>query len=165
MEEFTVSELVCETASALDQSTAKPSVSEHPAYVGLDVHKASIAVAVAHAGRDAPEYRGEIVNTPKAVAKLVGRLSQAFDGQMLLFCYEAGPCGYELYRRVLELGHDCQVGAPSQIPRKPGERVKTDRRDALKLAASARNGDLTSVWVPDTEQEAMRDLIRARDDF
>lgn len=165
MNEFNVATRVYETASASDQSSIRPSVIEYPAYVGLDVHKATLAVAVAPAGRDAPEYRGEIANKPQAIATLVRRLSQAFDGQILLFCYEAGPCGYELYRQVLELGQDCEVVAPSQIPRKPGERVKTDRRDALKLAASARSGELTAVWVPDTEQEAMRDLTRARDDF
>jgi transposase len=84
---------------------------------------------------------------------------------MLLFCYEAGPCGYGLYRQLTEAGHDCQVVAPSLIPKKPGERIKTDRRDALKLARLLRAGDLTAVWVPDAEQEAMRDLTRARDDM
>lgn len=137
----------------------------HGLYVGLDVHKDTIAVAVARPGRDAGEYRGEIANKPKNVVKLIQRLSAEVDGQVLLVCYEAGPCGYGLYRQVLELGHDCQVVAPSLIPRKPGERVKTDRRDALKLAQLLRGGDLTAVWVPGPEQEAMRDLTRARDDM
>ena len=79
--------------------------------------------------------------------------------------YEAGPCGYGLYRQLLALGHDCQVVAPSLIPKKPGERIKTDRRDARKLAQALRSGDLTAVEVPDEEQEAMRDLTRARDDL
>jgi transposase len=135
------------------------------AYVGLDVHKDTVTVAVAYPGRDAPAYRGEIAHTPKAVRKLAERLSGEFGGEVLLFCYEAGPCGYGLYRQLLELGHECEVVAPSLIPRKPGERVKTDRRDALKLAQLLRSGDLTAVWVPDAEQEAMRDLTRARADM
>ncbi|AXO16997.1 IS110 family transposase [Thalassospira indica] len=134
-------------------------------YVGLDVHKETIAIAVARPGRGEPEYRGEIANTPKAVEKLIQRLSEEADGGIVQFCYEAGPCGYGLYRQILATGHDCQVVAPSLIPRKPGERVKTDRRDALKLARLLRSGGLTSVWVPDQEQEAMRDLTRARDDM
>jgi transposase len=87
------------------------------------------------------------------------------DGGLILFCYEAGPCGYELYRQILGFGHECQVVAPSLIPKKAGERIKTDRRDALKLASYLRSGELTAVWVPDREQEAMRDLTRARDDM
>lgn len=137
----------------------------YPAYIGLDVHKETIAVSVARAGRSAPESRGEIANRPKAVEKLVGRLCREFDGEVLLFCYEAGPCGYVLYRQLMGLGQDCQVVAPSLIPRKPGERIKTDRRDARKLARLLRSGDLTGVWVPGEEQEAMRDLTRSRSDF
>ena len=83
----------------------------------------------------------------------------------MLFCYEAGPCGYGLYRQIMESGHECQVVAPSKIPSKPGDRVKTDRRDAIKLAGYLRSADLKPVWVPDEEQEAMRDLVRARGDF
>ncbi len=137
----------------------------HGAYVGLDVHKDSIAVAIAEPGRSAARFDGEIKNEPKAVAKLVRRLSERYGGEVLLWCYEAGPCGYVLYRQLLALGQDCQVVAPSLIPKKAGERVKTDRRDALKLAQSLRSGDLTAVWVPGVEQEAMRDLTRARGDF
>lgn len=132
------------------------------AYVGLDVHKETIAVAVAHAGRTDPEWRGEIRNEPKALRRLVQRL--ASSGEFLSFCYEAGPCGYGIYRQLRELGHSCEVVAPSLIPRKSGERVKTDRRDALKLARLHRAGDLTAVWVPDAQQEAVRDLTRARED-
>ena len=157
-------------AKAIDQQTAAArdsagGWSRYGAFVGLDVHKETIAVAVALPGRGEPEYRGEIANEPKALKKWLDRLGTEFGGALLLFCYEAGPCGYGLYRQLLEAGHECQVVAPSLIPKKPGERVKTDRRDALKLARLLRAGDLTAVWVPDTEQEAMRDLTRARDDM
>lgn len=165
MNEFNITAANLETASALDLVMDTPRAAIYPAYVGLDVHKDTIAVAVAPAGRDAPEYHGEIANKPKNVAKLVDRLSQTYGGEVLLFSYEAGPCGYALHRQILSLGHDCEVVAPSKIPQKPGERIKTDRRDALKLAARSRSGDLTAVWVPDIEQEAMRDLTRARDDM
>lgn len=145
---------------------------EHPciercyrAYIGMDVHKETITWAVAHTGRSAPEYRGEIANKPKTIDKLVTRLSKEFDGEVLLWCYEAGPCGYVLHRQLVGLGQDCQVVAPSRIPKQPGERIKTDRRDAIKLAQLLRSGVLTGVWVPDTEQEAMRDLTRARNDM
>ena len=139
--------------------------SRYGAYVGLDVHKDTIAVAVALPGRAEPVYRGEIAHQRKAVTQWLERLSREFEGLVLLFCYEAGPCGYGLYRQLVESGHDCQVVAPSLIPKKAGERIKTDRRDALKLARLLRAGELTAVWVPDTEQEAMRDLTRARDDM
>jgi transposase len=139
--------------------------SRYGAFIGLDVHKETVAVAVAFPGRDKPEYRGEITHAPKAVRKWLDRLNAEFEGVLLLFCYEAGPCGYGLYRQLVAAGHDCQVVAPSLIPKKAGERVKTDRRDALKLARLLRSGDLTAVWVPDAEQEAMRDLTRARDDM
>ena len=83
----------------------------------------------------------------------------------LRFCYEAGPCGYGVYRQLTAMGHECTVVAPSLIPRRPGDRIKTDRRDALALARLRRNGELTAVWVPDQEQEAMRDLERCREDM
>jgi transposase len=157
-------------AKAIDQQTsaavdAVTGWGLHAAFVGLDVHKETIAVAVALPGRGEPQYRGEIAHEPKALGKWLERLNSEFGGAVLLFCYEAGPCGYGLYRQLTEAGHDCQVVAPSLIPKKPGERIKTDRRDALKLARLLRAGDLTAVWVPDTEQEAMRDLTRARDDM
>lgn len=132
-------------------------------YVGLDVHKDSIAVAVARGGREEPVYHGEIANSSAAVSKLLKRLSP--DGEVLSFCYEAGPCGYVLHRQLTALGHECDVVAPSLIPRKAGERMKTDRRDALMLARLHRAGELTAVWVPDEEQEAIRDLSRAREDM
>ena len=137
----------------------------HTAYVGLDVHKETIAIAVAEPGRQEPVYEGEIPNTPKRVERKIQQLSERYGGGLLQFVYEAGPCGYGLYRQLLASGHDVQVVAPSRIPKAPGERIKTDRRDALKLARLARGGDLTPVWVPDTEQEAIRDLTRARDDM
>jgi transposase len=132
-------------------------------YVGLDVHKETIAVGVARSGRGKPEYFGEIKNSVAAVRKLLKRLSP--DGEVLQICYEAGPCGYGLYRQIKSLGHDCEVVAPSLIPRKAGERMKTDRRDGLKLAHEHRAGGLTAVWVPGEEQEAVRDLTRAREDM
>lgn len=138
-------------------------MNESIAYVGLDVHKDTIAVAVAYAGREEPVYHGIIAHTNKAVSKLIGRLSA--KAEELHVCYEAGPCGYGLYHRLIAMGHGCEVVAPALIPRKAGERVKTDRRDALSLARLHRAGELTAVWVPEPEQEAMRDLTRAREDM
>ena len=138
-------------------------MNEFSKYVGLDVHQRTIAVAVADAGRGKARYYGEIANTPEALGKLVGRLSP--EGELIAFCYEAGPCGYEVYRTLTGMGAECEVVAPSLIPRKAGDRVKTDRRDALGLARLYRAGELTAVWVPDQEQEAMRDLVRARSDM
>ena len=132
-------------------------------YVGLDVHKETIAVSVADPDGGEVRYMGEIPNTPDAVVKLVKRLRK--EGAKLSFCYEAGPCGYGLHRQLLDLGQGCQVVAPSLIPRKPGDRVKTDRRDSLNLARLHRAGELTAVWVPDGAQEALRDLTRAREDM
>nr|VFK24782.1 MAG: Transposase [Candidatus Kentron sp. LPFa] len=131
----------------------------------MDTHNDTISVGVAEAGRGEPVYEREIANEPRKVFKLVEHLHQRYEGQELLWCYEAGPCGYVLYHQLMELGEECQVVAPSKTPRKPGDRVKTDRRDALILARQLRSGDLTAVWVPDSEQEAMRDLTRTRDDF
>lgn len=136
----------------------------YSAYIGLDVHKETITISVAYNGRKDPEHLGEIPNNPESVRKLVARLNKQFACELLLFCYEAGPCGYVLYRQLLDLGHHCMVVAPSRIPKIPGERVKTDRRDASKLARMLRRGDLPPVWVPDKRQEAMRDLVRLRED-
>jgi transposase len=134
---------------------------EHIRFVGLDVHKATIAVAVADGSRRS-EVRayGTIANEPTAVARSIQRLAQS--GRELRFCYEAGPCGYGLYRQIVAAGHGCMVVAPALIPRRAGERVKTDRRDAANLAKLHRAGELTGVWVPDADHEAMRDLVRAR---
>lgn len=129
-------------------------------YVGLDVHKATIAVAIAEPGRGAPSYWGEIKHTAKALSKLVAQLSEHYGGVMMQWCYEAGPCGYGVYRQLLSLGQDCEV-----VVAPKAERIKTDRRDACKLSRKLRAGELTGVWVPDEEQEAMRDLSRCRLDF
>ena len=130
-------------------------------FVGLDVHKQSISVAVDDGGRSGSvEYLGEVDNDPGAIGKLCERLRR--PGKALSFCYEAGPCGYGILRQIKGLGHRCDVVAPSLIPRKPGDRVKTDRRDATMLARLHRAGELTAVWAPDADHEAMRDLIRLR---
>ena len=130
-------------------------------YVGLDVHKDTIAVALAEAGkRGELREHGKIANTPAALRTLAAKL--ASHGWRLRFCYEAGPCGYGIQRQLSEAGHECVVVAPSLIPRKPGDRVKTDRRDAANLAKLHRAGELSPVWVPDPAHEAIRDLVRAR---
>jgi transposase len=133
----------------------------HHRYIGLDVHRASISVAIADADQPPTSY-GTIANEPSAVRKLVTRLGGA--DVRLHVAYEAGPTGYVLQRQLSGLGIECTVVAPSLIPRRPGDRVKTDRRDALKLARLLRSGDLTSIWVPDQEHEALRNLVRARAD-
>ena len=136
---------------------------EFSKYVGLDVHKETIAVSVADAQGRELRYIGEIANTPEAIEKLVKQLRKG--GANLSFCYEAGPCGYGIHRQLTDLGWDCQVVAPSLIPKKAGDRIKTDRRDSLSLARLHRVGELTAVWVPDGAQEALRDLTRARGDM
>src|SRR5580692_5041241 len=130
-------------------------------YVGLDVHKDTIAVALAETGahKDVRKY-GKIANTAMALNALAAKLSRA--GSELRFCYEAGPCGYGIQRQLTLAGHGCVVVAPSLIPRKPGDRIKTDRRDAINLAKLHRAGELTAVWIPDQAHEAIRDLVRAR---
>ena len=104
-------------------------MNECSAYVGLDVHKDTIAVAVALPGREEPVYRDEVNNQRKSLLRLIRGLSP--NGEVVSFCYEAGACGYGVYREIVETGHRCEVVAPSLIPRRSGERVKTDRRDAL----------------------------------
>jgi transposase len=128
-------------------------------FVGLDVHVATIAIAVVR-GDGVVQDVGSIPNTPGALAKRLRRLGPP---EMLRVCYEAGPCGYGIYRQLTALGMACTVVAPSLIPVQPGNRVKTDRRDAAKLARLLRSGDLTPVAVPTPEQEALRDLSRARE--
>jgi transposase len=131
-------------------------------FIGMDVHKATISISIAEDSRNGPvRFLGVIPNTPEEIAKMAKRLSRHGE---LDFCYEAGGCGYGIYRQLTALGHRCMVVATSMIPRKPGERIKTDRRDSQKLAILHRSGDLTPVWVPDATHEALRDLVRARVD-
>jgi len=139
-------------------------MAEYRAYVGLDVHKDTIAAAVAWPGREEPEYRGIVPNRSRSLQKLIHGL-QGPHGEALSVAYEAGPCGYGVYREITRTGHDCQVVAPGLIPRKPADRIKTDRRDAMTLARLHRAGELTPVWVPGPDQEAVRDLTRAREDM
>jgi transposase len=130
-------------------------------YVGIDTSKLRNAVAIAEGGRRGEvRYFGEIDTTPAAVRRLAKKLSSKHA--RLTFCYEAGPTGYGLYRQIRALGHECIVVAPSLIPKKPGDRVKNNRRDAMGLAKLMRAGELTAVWVPDERHEAMRELTRAR---
>lgn len=136
-------------------------MSERTRFVGLDAHAQTIAVAVAEEVGSPSEY-GVVSSDPASVRRLVGRLGG--PGVRLAACYEAGPTGYTLHRQLTTLGVECMVVAPSLVPTRSGDRVKTDRRDALKLARLLRSGDLTSVWVPDEEHEALRDLVRARAD-
>ena len=129
-------------------------------YVGLDVSKATIQVAVADTDGTVTEY-GSIDNDPGAVRRLVKTLGREAK---LVSAYEAGPTGYPLHRQLVQLGVQNMVIAPSLMPKRPGDRIKTDRRDAIQLARLLRSGDLTPVWIPDEAQESLRDLVRARDD-
>ena len=132
------------------------------AFVGFDTSKLRNAVAIADGGRTGElRFLGEIDNTEAATAKLVKKLAAKY--QRVTFCYEAGPTGYGLYRQIKGLGHECIVAAPSLIPKRPGDKVKTNRRDAVSLAKLLRAGELTAVWVPDRHHEAMRDLVRTRE--
>jgi transposase len=128
-------------------------------FIGLDVHAETIAVAVAEPGGDVRSL-GVIPNRPESIRKLVKKLEPA---ESLRACYEAGPTGYVLYWQLTAVGVRCEVVAPTLVPTKAGDRVKTDRRDAEKLARCYRAGDLTAVWVPDAAHEALRDLVRARE--
>jgi transposase len=136
-------------------------VGDRITYVGLDVHKEGIAVAVAEEGirGEVREY-GRIGNTAAALDRVARKIGR--EGARLRFCYEAGPCGYGIQRHLSARGHECVVVAPSLIPKRAGDRVKTDRRDAASLARLHRAGELTAVWIPDPGHEAMRDLVRAR---
>ena len=128
-------------------------------FIGLDVHAETIAVAVAEPSGEVRSV-GVIPNRPESIRKLMKTLGPA---ERLRVCYEAGPTGYVVYWQLTALGVTCEVVAPTLVPVKAGDRVKTDRRDALKLARSYRAGDLTAVWVPDAAHEALRDLVRARE--
>lgn len=128
-------------------------------FIGLDVHAETIAVAVAEPTGEVRSL-GMIPNRPESVRRLMKKLEATGS---VTVCYEAGPTGYALYWQLVAIGVKCEVVAPTLVPVKPGDRVKTDRRDALKLARSYRAGDLTAVWVPDAAHEALRDLVRARE--
>jgi len=131
-------------------------------FIGLDTSKLKISVAVAEGERNGEvRFFGDISAEPASVASMVAKLAKR--GGQLHFCYEAGPTGYDLHRQIVDLGHACEVVAPSLVPRRPGDRVKTNRRDAVSLARLHRAGELTAVWVPDEAHEAVRDLVRARE--
>jgi transposase len=127
--------------------------------LGLDVHAETIAAAIAEPDGEVRSL-GTIPNRPESIRKLLKKFGPVEE---LRACYEAGPTGYVLYWQLAELGVKCEVIAPTLVPVKAGDRVKTDRRDAEKLARSYRSGDLTAVWVPDEGSEALRDLVRARE--
>ena len=136
---------------------------KHITFVGLDVHKNSINVALADGDRNGDvRYYGAIGGTIDDLDRLVKKL--ASSSRELRFVYEAGPCGYDIFRSLTEKGYACAVVSPSYIPKKPTDRIKTDRRDAMMLARLHRAGELTYVFVPRAEDEAMRDLTRARED-
>ncbi len=130
-------------------------------FLGLDVHAETIAVAVAEPDGEVRSL-GTIPNRAESIRKMIKRLSPV---EKLSACYEAGPTGYVVYWQLAELGVQCTVVAPTLVPTKAGDRVKTDRRDAEKLARCHRSGDLTAVWVPDEGSEALRDLVRASKNF
>lgn len=130
-------------------------------FIGFDVSKESISVGIADEGREKARYWGSIKNTPEKVRHLMEHLGPK---ETLFVCYEAGPTGYGLYRQLKRMGISCIVVAPSLIPRRPGDRVKTDRRDAQRLAELLRAGELIPIWVPGKEDEDLRDLVRARED-
>jgi transposase len=132
------------------------------AFVAFDTSKTKHAVAIADGGRGGEvRFLGDISSSPATVERLIRKLAGRYG--TLHFCYEAGPTGYGLYRQIQALGHACLVVAPALIPKRPGDRVKTNRRDAVTLARLHRAGELTGVWVPDAVHEAVRDLVRARE--
>ena len=132
-------------------------------FIGMDVHKKTITVAIADDGRNGQvRSYGTLANNINALDKFCRKMVST--ASQLHFVYEAGPCGYGIYRHLTHKGFDCKVIAPSMIPRKSGDRIKTDRRDARMLARLHRAGELTAVYVPDDQDEAMRDLSRSRED-
>ena len=133
-------------------------------FIGLDTHKEFNEVAYIEEHRGAqPVHLGRVSSSKMAVQKLVRQFESKYPGATLHFVYEAGPCGYWIYRLITSLGHCCYVVAPSLIPKKPGEKIKTDKRDALKLSKLLKSEDLTPIYVPEPEDEAVRDLSRARE--
>ncbi|MBV1909788.1 MAG: IS110 family transposase [Kangiellaceae bacterium] len=132
--------------------------------IGMDTHKETTTIAYSLDGRkDEPNYFGEIKTTKPAFQKLVRHFQSKYPKAEFYFVYEAGPCGYWVYRLLTSLGHNCYVVAPSLIPKKPGKRVKNDKRDALMLTQLLKNGDVQPIYVPEPEDEAIRDLSRARE--
>jgi len=132
-------------------------------FIGMDVHKKTITIAIADEGRqNQPRIYGTIANDLGALDKFCRKMVSTSSRPY--FVYEAGPCGYGIYRHLTQKGFDCMVAAPSMIPKKSGDRIKNDHRDAAMLARLHRAGELTAVYVPDTQDEAMRDLSRARED-
>ena len=131
-------------------------------FVTFDVAKKKHAVAIAEGGRTGEvRFLGDVENSPLPIERTIKRLAGRYD--RLHICFEAGPTGYGLYRQIQALGHECMVVAPALIPKRSGERIKTNRRDAVKLARLHRAGELTGVWTPDAAHEAVRDLVRARE--
>jgi hypothetical protein len=129
-------------------------------FVAFDVAKKKHAVAIAEGGRtEEVRFMGDVENNPSPIERAIKRLANRYA--RLHVCFEAGPTGYGLYRQVKALGHDCLVVAPALIPKRAGERIKTNRRDAVTLARLHRAGELTGVWAPDPAHEAVRDLVRA----
>ena len=134
-------------------------------FVGLDVHKDSIDIALVEGDRNATvRFYGTIGGDLTDLEKAVRKIKKSHPGATFHFVYEAGPCGYGIYRYLTKAGHECLVVAPSMIPKRSGNRIKTDSRDAIMLASLHRAGELTAVYVPRAEDEAMRDLVRARQD-
>jgi len=148
-------------AAALQLSEADPAAAGICCFVGMDVHKDSVAIAVAEVGREAPRFVGMVGPELSQLLKALKRLGPP---DTLLVVYEAGPCGYTLARQLRARGYRCEVVAAGKIARRSNERLKTDRRDALTLARLARSGDLVNVVVPDEGDEAIRDLSRSRED-
>lgn len=133
-------------------------------FIGLDTHKEFTEVAYSLDGREQKsQHHGKIKTTKPALSKLARQLQSKYPSATLHFVYEAGPCGYWVYRYLTSLGHCCYIVAPSLIPKKPGQRVKTDKRDAMLLTDRLKQNDLTPIYVPEPEDEAVRDLSRARD--
>ena len=133
-------------------------------FIGLDTHKVFSEVAYIEDQRGAkPVHHGKIPSTKTAIKKLVRQFESKYPKATLHFVYEAGPCGYWMYRLITSLGHCCYVVAPSLIPKKPGDKIKTDKRDALRLAKLLKTEDLTPIYVPEPEDESVRDLSRARE--
>jgi transposase len=133
-------------------------------FVGFDTAKTSTEVACAEVGHNTkPTYHSKIQTTKQGVEKLVRQLQSKHPNVQLIFVYEAGPCGYWIYRLLTKLGQQCYIVAPSLIPKKTGVRIKTDKRDAMMLAQLLKTGDVDPIYVPEPEDEAIRDLSRIRE--